>query len=139
MRSVWPILIAALTLFGCGEDAAPPKPLGSFVLDAEAMTAALQKQGMSEASARRNAAAGRVRLVFDPSGAFTLVVRDGAGRVERSSGRWTRDGSRLTLLTTQRAGKVVKPPHPVGARLTGDRLEVDSGREGTLPFLLRSE
>lgn len=139
MRCVWPLLLASLALLGCGEEAAPEKPLGSFVLDAEAMTAALLKQGVSEPGARRNAAAGRVRLVFDPAGTFTLVVRDGAGRAERSAGRWTRDGSRLTLLTTQRAGKAVDPPHGVSARLAGDRLEVDSEREGTLPFLLRSE
>ena len=76
------IPVLAFALAACGRDAPPAPPLGTFVLDAEAMSRALVAQGTPEKAARRQAAAGRARLVFDPAGTFTLVVRDEGGRVE---------------------------------------------------------
>ena len=139
MRGVVLTLLLLPAWTACGADAAPPKPLGAFVLDAEAMTQALIDQGMAEAAARRNAAAGRVRLAFDPAGTFTLVVRAEAARVERSSGGWSRAGNTLTLVTTVRGGKPLDPPQTVVAHLSGERLAFDREGPGTLPFLLRSE
>ncbi|MDJ0975839.1 MAG: hypothetical protein QNJ98_15370 [Planctomycetota bacterium] len=129
----------AFALAACGRDAPPAPPLGTFVLDAEAMSRALVAQGTPEKAARRQAAAGRARLVFDPAGTFTLVVRDEGGRVERSAGRWSRDGALLTLTTTTRAGKPLEPAQAVRARLDGDQLTIDPERQGVLPFVMRRE
>lgn len=135
------VLPALLCFFlaACGGDAPPAAPLGAFVLDAEAMSRALQAQGIPEAAARRKAAAGRARLAFDPGGGFTLEVRDEAGRVERSAGRWARDGEVVTLTTTSRDGAPLERPETVRARLEGERLTVEPGRTGPLPFVMLRE
>lgn len=133
------LLAAALVVAGCGDPEAPQRPLGTFLLDVNEMAAVLEAQGVPKAEARANAAAGRARLVFDPKGSFTLVLRPANGKPERWRGTWERDAGGVTFRTTVRDGKAVDPPQVVRGELDGGRLRIQPGGEGTTPLILRPE
>lgn len=133
------LIIAVLLLSACGEDAPTTTAAGVYLLDADAMTAALRAQGVPERDARLQASAGRVRLHLQPDRKFTLILRSEHTGPEGWSGRWSQAGRQVVLTTTQRLGKVLEPPDIVKGVLDAGQLRLESGSAGPAPMILRPE
>lgn len=133
------LFLPALLLCACGEDAPTTTASGVYLLDVDATTAVLGEQGIPAAEARRQAAAGRVRLDLQADRTFTLILRSEHAGPERWTGRWAQTGAQLVLTTTERLGKALEPPDVVNGVLEDGRLRLEAASAGPAPMVLRPE